>query len=141
MKNENRLALSLLALRLTVALVMLVWNLDKFINPRHAASVYENFYLLGGLGREVMFAIGAVEIVIVVAFLLGVKKRFTYGTVLALHAISTLSSYKQYLAPYDGPNILFFAAWPMLAACLALYLLRDQDVLFTIGKNDAGRIY
>jgi hypothetical protein len=143
MKNENRLALSLFALRLTVAVVMLVWNLDKFINPRHAASVYENFYLLGGLGREVMFAIGAVEIVIVVAFLLGVKKRFTYGTVLALHAISTLSSYKQYLAPYDGPNILFFAAWPMLAACLALYLLRDQDVMFTIGKmmRGAGRIY
>lgn len=134
MKNEKRLALSLLALRLTVALVMLVWNLDKFINPRHAASVYENFYLLSGLGREVMFAIGAVEIVIVAAFLLGVKKRLTYGTVLALHAISTVSSYKQYLAPYDGPNILFFAAWPMLAACLALYLLRDQDVLLTIGK-------
>jgi len=134
MKTENRLTLSLFALRVTVALVMLVWNLDKFINPQHAAKVYESFYLLSGLGSVVMYAIGAVEIVIVVAFLLGVMKRFSYGMVLLLHAISTFSSYKQYLAPYDGANILFFAACPMLAACLALYLLRDEDVMFTIGK-------
>ena len=26
-------------------------------------------------------------------------------------------------------NLLFFAAWPMLAACFALYLLRDLDTL------------
>lgn len=132
MKTEKRLEISLLSLRITVALVMLVWNLDKFINPQHAATVYEKFYFLSGLGSGVMYAIGAVEIVIVGAFLLGVMKRLSYGTVLVLHAISTLSSYKQYLAPFDGPNILFFAAWPMLGACLALYLLRDRDVLFTV---------
>ena len=134
MKTEKRLEISLFTLRVTVALVMLVWNLDKFINPGHAAKVFEGFYLLGGLGSGVLYAIGAVEIVIVAAFLFGIAKRFTYGTILALHAISTFSSYKQYLAPYDGPNILFFAAWPMLAACLALYLLRDEDVLFTVRK-------
>ncbi len=134
MKSQTYLTFSLFSLRLTVALVMLVWNLDKFINPGHAATVYENFYRLGGLGPAVIYAIGAVEIVIVGAFLLGVMKRFSYGAVLVLHAISTFSSYKQYLAPFDGPNILFFAAWPMLAACLALYLLRDRDVMLTLGK-------
>jgi len=81
----------------------------------------------------VMYAIGLVELLIVGTFLLGFMKRFSYGMVLLLHAISTFSSYKQYLAPYNGPNILFFAAWPMLAACLALYLLRDRDVLFSVG--------
>jgi hypothetical protein len=30
---------------------------------------------------------------------------------------------------------MFFAAWPMLAACLALYLLRDEDVPCTVGKE------
>ncbi|HER63261.1 MAG TPA: hypothetical protein ENO11_04725, partial [Desulfobacteraceae bacterium] len=63
MNTEKRLTISLFALRVTVALVMLVWNLDKFVNPQHAATVYESFYLLGGLGREVMYVIGAVEIV------------------------------------------------------------------------------
>jgi len=134
MKNDKQLAFSLFSLRVTVALVMLVWNLDKFMNPQHAAKVYEHFYFLGGLGQSIMYGIGVIEIVIVAVFLLGIMKQFSYGTVLVLHAISTFSSYKQYLAPYDGPNVLFFAAWPMLAACLALYLLRDRDVLFTVGK-------
>ncbi len=134
MQTDTRLTLSLFMLRVTVTLVMLVWILDKFLNPQHAATVYEKFYLLGGLGSSVMYAIGAVEIVIVGAFLLGIMKRFSYGAVLLLHAISTFSSYKQYLAPYSGPNILFFAAWPMLAACIALYLMRDQDVVLTVGR-------
>lgn len=50
---------------------MLVWNLDKFINPEHAASIFEDFYRLGGLGPAVIYAIGAMEIVLVGVFLLG----------------------------------------------------------------------
>ena len=29
----------------------------------------------------------------------------------------------------EGPNILFFSAWPMLAACVTLYVLRDFDTM------------
>jgi hypothetical protein len=57
------------------------------------------------------------------------QKRYTYGLVLVFHGVSTLSSWKQYILE---PNLLFFAAWPMLAACIALYLLRDLDTLFTV---------
>ena len=39
------------------------------------------------------------------------------------------------LAPFTGGNIMFFAAWPMLAACFALYRLRDQDKLCAIDKK------
>ncbi|MDH3527876.1 MAG: hypothetical protein OEM43_10315, partial [Gammaproteobacteria bacterium] len=76
--------------------------------------------------------VGAIELIILAGFISGAWKRITYGTVLALHTISTLASYKQYLAPYDGANILFFAAWPMLAACITLYLLRDRDTLLSL---------
>lgn len=48
---------------------------------------------------------------------------------LLLHAVSTFSSFPQYLDPFK--NLLFFAAWPMLAACIALYLLRDLDTMAT----------
>jgi len=131
-QNEN-LQFSLLFLRLTVFLVMFMWNIDKFINPGHAAKVFEKFYHISGLEVVVMYAIGAIEIVILLLFLAGYKKKYTYGAVLALHGVSTLSSFKQYLAPFDGPNLLFFAAWPMLAACLALFLLRDQDKKWSAG--------
>ena len=123
----KNLQLSLLFLRLSVFLVMFMWTIDKFINPGHATKVYESFYYIDGLESVVMYAIGAIEMIILLLFLVGYKKTYTYGAVLALHTVSTLSSFKQYLAPFDGPNLLFFAAWPMLAACSALFLLRDQD--------------
>jgi uncharacterized membrane protein YkgB len=132
MSERDRIGLALLLLRVSIFVVMLVWTLDKFINPGHAAAVYEKFYLLGGLGKELMYGVGAIELIILAGFICGAWKRITYGTVLALHTISTLASYKQYLAPYDGANILFFAAWPMLAACITLYLLRDRDTLFSL---------
>ena len=62
------------------------------------------FYFISGLGHSVFYVIGAVEMVILLGFLAGLYKRWTYGAVLLFHSISTLSSYKQYLAPFEGPN-------------------------------------
>lgn len=129
MSDEKRLRASLLALRLGVFLVMLMWTLDKFVNPGHAGAIFENFYGLEGLGGTILMVIAAAEMLLILAFVAGLYKRVTYGAVFLLHGISTLSSYAQYFSPWD--NLLFFAAWPMLAACFALYLLRDQDTLLT----------
>lgn len=59
----------------------------------------------------------------------------SYGRVLILYSVSTLSSDGQYMDPFN--NLLFFAAWPMLAACFALYSLRDLDTKWTIGGASA----
>ena len=133
MHQQDRLPLSLFLLRVSIFTVMFVWTLGKFINPGNAAAVYENFYFLPGLGSGAMYVIGGLEFAVLVGFVLGFQRRLTYGAVLIFHAVSTVSAYKQYLSPYDGPNILFFAAWPMLAACVALYLLRDQDTKYSLG--------
>jgi uncharacterized membrane protein len=130
--TPNRVGVALLVLRLTVFLVMLIWTIDKFVRPEHAASVYEHFYFLRGLGPTAVYVIGAVELLILVGFVIGFAPRLTYGLVLLLHAVSTLSPFHQYLHPYEGPNILFFAAWPMLGACFALYYLRDLDTLWRL---------
>src|SRR5260370_25554973 len=130
--NPKRVAVVLLVLRVTVFLVMLIWIIDKFIRPDHAASVYEHFYALRGLGPATMYAIGVAELVLLIGFVIGFAPRLTYGLVLLLHAVSTISSFRHYLQPFEGPNILFFAAWPMLGACFTLYYLRDLDTLCSI---------
>lgn len=135
MPNERRVAFSLLLLRLGVFVVMFMWTLDKFINPKHAAAVYEAFYNLKGMGVTVMYLIATVEMAIITGFLVGYMKKWTYGAVLLLHAISTLSSYKQYLAPFAQGHLLFFAAWPMLAASFTLYYLRDRDTRWSMDKG------
>lgn len=129
----DRISLALLSLRLGVFIVMFMWTLDKFVQAEHAAAVFENFYGLGGLGPGAFAALGAAELVLVLAFVAGFQKRITYGLVFALHGISTLSSYQQYLDPFN--NLLFFAAWPMLAACFALYLLRDLDTRWVLDRS------
>ncbi|MDO6694730.1 hypothetical protein Q4574_15640 [Aliiglaciecola sp. 3_MG-2023] len=129
---RSRLQWSLLAMRLGVFLVMFVWTLDKFINPGHSIRIFEKFYSIPGMGETVAYILGALQLLLVIAFVAGVKKRITYGLIFLLHGGSTLSAMNQYLDPFN--NLLFFAAWPMWAACFALYLLRTEDTKFTLAK-------
>jgi hypothetical protein len=129
----EKIPLALLLLRLSVFVVMFVWTMDKLLNPGHSAEVYAYFYGIGGLGNGVFYAIGAAELLLLLAFVVGYQKRLTYGAVLVLHAMSTLSAFRQYLDPLS--NLLFFAAWPMLGACFTLYTLRSLDTRWVIGRG------
>jgi len=126
---RGKIEWALFLLRVGVFIVMFAWTLDKFLNPGHATKVFDHFYALSGIGPEIMRGLGGVEMLVILAFLAGLWKRYTYGLVMILHAVSTLSSWQKYTTDI---GLLFFAAWPMLAACIALYMLRDLDVKFTI---------
>jgi len=128
---QRKLELSLLTLRVSVFVVMAMWSVDKLVNPGHASAVFENFYFIGGMGSTLLLVIGLLQLGIEIAFLLGVWKVWTYGFVLVTHAVSTLSSWQQYLDPFN--NMLFLAAIPMLGACLALFLLRESDRTLSLG--------
>ncbi len=127
------LPLSLLLLRIGITIVMGVWTVDKIINPEHAAAVFKNFYGLAALGDQAFLVIGIIQGLIVLAFAAGLFKTVTYGAILLMHSVSTLSSWRQYLDPFE--NLLFLAAWPMLAACVALFLMRDHDRLLVFGSQ------
>lgn len=130
MNVKTRVQSALVWLRYGVFLVMLMWTLDKFFNPGHASKVYKGFYGISLPTNSILYALAAVELLIILGFVLGMFKPWTYGAVLILHGISTLSSYAQYLDPFN--NLLFFAAWPMLAACYVLFVLRDLDTRWTV---------
>lgn len=132
MQRHDRLPMVLLLLRLSVFLVMSMWTLDKFLRPEHASAVFQKYYSIHGLANEVTYLLGVMEMILLAGFLFGIQKRWTYGAVLLLHAISTVSAYNNYLAPFTGPNLLFFAAWPMLAACAGLYILKDHDTWWVV---------
>ncbi|MBU2953695.1 hypothetical protein [Marinobacter sp. F3R08] len=123
----KQLPFSLLLLRLGVFTVFLFWTLDKLFYPDHAARVLNAFYGFGGLGDMLIYVLGVAQLVLIFAFVAGFLKTWTYGAILFFHGMSTLSAFGKYLEPFD--NLLFFAAWPMLAACIVLFLLRDYDTL------------
>lgn len=131
------LPLSLLLLRIGITIVMGFWTIDKMTNPDHAGAVFKNFYGLGAVDDQAFLVIGIVQGLIVLAFAAGLFKTITYGAVLLMHGVSTLSSWRQYLEPFD--NLLFLAAWPMLAACVALFLMREYDQVLTVGRPRGGK--
>lgn len=133
--NEPKhLPLALFFLRLSVFSVFLVWTVDKFVRPSHAAMVYQKFYFLPVFQAAAFYTLGILELTLIFAFLLGIRKRLTYGAVLLFQFISTVSCFPQYLAPFEQINILLYTGWPLLAACFALYVLRDHDTLLTLSK-------
>ena len=124
-KVQQQLGIALLALRLSIALVFIMWALDKVLVPEHAMKVFSGFYGLD-ISSGFSVALGIAQLVFIGVFLAGLWKNLTYLAILVLHAGSTFSSFAKYLDPFN--NLLFFAAWPMLAACFALYLLREHDI-------------
>ncbi|MFV8409166.1 hypothetical protein [Vibrio owensii] len=124
-KLQRQLGLGLLALRLSIALVFIMWALDKVLVPEHAMKVFSGFYGLD-ISSGFSVALGIAQLVFIGIFVAGLWKNLTYLAILVLHAGSTFSSFAKYLDPFN--NLLFFAAWPMLAACFTLYLLRDHDI-------------
>ncbi len=128
---RRRVSISLLLLRLSLGLVMMVWAFDKILNPGHGAGVLDAFYGVSGVGEQIIRGMGMVQALIVLGFLLGVAKTWTYGAVLLMHTVTTLMTWKSYLEPLE--NILFFSAWPMLAGLVTLFLLRSEDRIASLG--------
>ncbi len=129
--------MALLLIRASVVLMLAPWVADKFLNPGHAISVFQGFYGLGGVAEAAVLAIGVFQFALLLCFAVGLLRFWSYGLVMVMHAGSTFASWKQYIAPLDGPNLLFFAAWPVLAALVALFLLREHDRLLSVGSRRA----
>ena len=136
MQKPANLELSLLIMRLATAAFLLVWAIDKILNQGHAQNVFKTFYFVTP-SPLVLTTLGMVQTLIVLAFAAGFARFWAYGAVLLMHAVSTLSTYGRLANPWGaGAQLLFWAAVPVLAALIALFLLREQDRLLSI---DAAR--
>ncbi len=137
MTKDTRLEASLLLMRLAVAAFLLVWALDKVIAPDHAKAVFSHFYTVSDLSPQILVGLGFAQIGIIAAFAAGFARFWTYGAVLLMHAASTAATYTHLIRPWaEGSQLLFWAAVPVLAAIIALFLLRDWDRMLSI---DAAR--
>ncbi len=129
MTEDKTLGWALFALRIGLAILFLIWALDKLLNVDHAKAVFAGFY---GQNAETMgdflpYALGAAQMLLVLAFAAGAFKTISYGALLLMHLATTIVSLKMHADPFAVPNILFWANWPILGALIALFLLRDRD--------------
>ena len=133
MSERDRAALAIL--RIGLGVFLLLWSIDKIVAPESTVAIFEHFYGTS-ISETIAPLIGVAEAILSVAILVGAWKTVTYGLGLLLHAVSTASSYAQLLDPF-GENHLFIAAIPVLAAFVALFLLRRHDTRWSLGSKGA----
>ena len=131
--QDRDIQVSLLIIRWSIAAFLLVWGFDKVLASSRASATFSKYYTEMS-DTTVIAAIGIEQILLILAFALGTFKTLTYSAITVMHAVSTFASWERYLAPFDRPNILFFAAIPVLGALVALFIMRKRDTLLTIGK-------
>ncbi|MEX2156877.1 MAG: hypothetical protein WD773_08560 [Gemmatimonadales bacterium] len=122
---------ALAVLRVSLGVFLLLWGVEKFVIPEVTVRIWGGFYGVG-LAAALVPVVGAVESALALAITVGLWRRVSYGLGLLLHAVSVVSTWRQLLDPWGlrsggAPNHLFLAGVPVLAAFLALYLLRDRD--------------
>ena len=130
--NNREISVALFILRLGLGVFLLLFGIDKLIVPETTVDVFAHFYGLV-ISHDMAYGAGVLESLLGLAFLVGLWKTLTYGLALLLHAVSTLATYQELLAPF-GANHMFLAALPVFAAFLALFLLRRDDRLWSVGN-------
>lgn len=129
-------ALSLLLLRTTTGLLLIVWGIVRLGAPEMGAHVSDKYY--GGLGNStiVQTVWGGALAIIGLLCVLGLWRRFAYPAQAVVLVTGALSIWKYLLDPLglylltrETSQILFFPSLGMAAATLVLLAFRDEDVL------------
>ncbi len=131
MTDERKLQISLAIIRISTAIFFLVWSLRKLIQPESTQKIFSSFYFIQ-VSPEISYVVGGIQTLIVLMFMVGLFKTWTYGGLLGMHIVSVFSTYKQLFNPYESPNTLFWAAVPVLGGLIALFILRDRDQWLTL---------
>jgi putative oxidoreductase len=127
--DTERIALAIL--RVSLALFLLLWGVEKFVLPDATVRIWGTFYGIQ-IGSAIVPFIGLLEAALAIAIGLGFWRRASYGLGTLVHRISVLSTWRQLVDPWGllfggPPNHLFLAGVPVLAGFVALYLLRARD--------------
>lgn len=140
MTHSNSTGPALFILRLTLFILMIVWAGLKIAAPESYGGggdnpgIFQKFYGFS-VGLSFVYAIGAAQILFLVAYALGLFKFITTGGVALMNLASLAVSMPLILDPMGAKgNILFLTAIPVFGASLAHFLMRKQDTFLSLGK-------
>lgn len=126
-------AKSLLFLRVSLGLLLVIWGIDKLVNVDHAVRVSDGFYF-GAFSVPVLLQLfGVVQIAAGLLICLGLALHLAYPFLLAVAAVTALGVWKSIVDPWgwalEGSNVLFYPSLIVLAASVVLWAFRDEDTL------------
>ena len=133
---------SLLALRVSIGWLLVLWGLDKLVNVEHSVRVADHFYLGVGSAAWFLNAFGVLEAIFGLLIVMGLWRRWTYVAMLAMLSITGVSVWKSIIDPWgwvlDGSNVLFYPSLIILAGALVVWAFREDDTLCLDARRSAG---
>ena len=143
--SQSRLNAALLIIRLGVGAFLIVWASLKFLRPEWMVNVFRNTYKQEWVTQDHAFIVGALQMLIVFLFILGVWRTVTYAFITLMHAtgiigtllggnllfkgglIKALSTGQFSIGYINFPSNLLWTSVATLAALIALFILRHHD--------------
>lgn len=133
---------SLLLLRVSLGLFLVIWGLDKLADVEHGIGVSDWLYFGLFSNQLLMQAFGVLEIAVGLLIVLGVARRFTYPVLLAITGVTLLGVWRSIIDPWgwwmEGTNALFYPSIIIFAGALVLWAFRDEDRL-VVGRGSRER--
>ena len=126
------LRLPLLLTRLSIFYFLLPWQLMRFTAPERISGIAKKYYHVPGISNSVGMVIAVLWAILLVAFLVGFKKKISYMLVFILHTGAILIALPSYVLGTGAYNQLFLASIPAAAAMGLLWLLREEDTLLSL---------
>jgi uncharacterized membrane protein YphA (DoxX/SURF4 family) len=117
---------SLLLLRISLGLLMLIWGVDKL-------EVSQYFYFGAFDSAVLLQTFGVVQVALGVLIVFGVARRYAYPPLLAVSGVTLVGVWRSVIDPWgwylEGANVLFYPSFIIFAASLVLWSFQDDDRL------------
>jgi uncharacterized membrane protein YphA (DoxX/SURF4 family) len=122
---------SLLVLRISLGLLMLIWGVDKLVNVEHGRLVSEHFYLGAFSMPALLKVFGVAQMVLGFFIILGLFGQWLYPVLITITAVTLLAVWRSIIDPWgwylEGANALFFPSLIIFAGALVLLAFRELD--------------
>ena len=137
MTSERRIEIALLIIRITTAIFLGMWATLKFHRPEWTQNIFKGAYKIDFLEvtHQFSYTLGVIQIIVVLAFALGLFRFWTYGLMMLMSAAGVIGSLGSFLTYYNYPKNLMLTSIPTLGALIALFILRDLDNLFSLSAR------
>ncbi len=139
MTNEKRLEIGLLVMRLSIGIFCLASIIQKLLVVQVPEDIFTGFYS-SKIAVIFSYPLLLIGVALIVVFLGGLYKTFSYGILLGIQLVSLASMHDEILNFSQPTYILFWASIPLTAALITLFLLRDYDDLWTLNNTRNHRL-
>jgi len=135
-------AVSLLLLRLSTGIYLMLWGFMKLGAKDKAVGVSEKYY--DGLlsGDIVNYGVGIAEFLIGLLVVLGLFRSIAYAGQLVFYFVGAAAIITSLIDPYglyiaDAARLTFFPSWTLLFASLVLIAFKSDDTMSLDAKRGA----